>query len=73
MDRPEWIDTYPDELMAVATLTNSTGASGRGGATGPPVDAANPRPNNVYGHIIRWGYDVDFTGRLLVGLLRARR
>ena len=25
MDRPEWIDTYPDELMAVATLTNNTG------------------------------------------------
>jgi uncharacterized protein len=59
MDRPEWIDTYPDQLMAVATLTNN---SRRGTGTNPPVDAANPRPANVYGHIIRWGYDVDFTG-----------
>jgi secreted PhoX family phosphatase len=67
MDRPEWIDTYPDQLMAIATLTNN---SRRGtdttpplgdDPTRPPVDAANPRPNNVYGHIIRWGYDYDFT------------
>jgi secreted PhoX family phosphatase len=58
MDRPEWIDTYPDSLMAVATLTNN---SGRGTGTNPGVDAANPRPANVYGHIIRWGYDWDFT------------
>ena len=59
MDRPEWIDTYPNELMAVATLTNN---SGRGTGTNPGVDAANPRPANTYGHILRWGYDVDFTG-----------
>ena len=59
MDRPEWIDTYPDELMAVVTLTNN---SGRGSGTNPGVDAANPRANNVYGHILRWGYDIDFTG-----------
>jgi secreted PhoX family phosphatase len=59
MDRPEWIDTYPEELMAVATLTNN---DRRGVGTNPGVDAANPRVRNVYGHIIRWGYDVDFTG-----------
>jgi uncharacterized protein len=58
MDRPEWIDTYPDQLMAIATLTNN---SRRGTGTNPGVDAANPRPSNVYGHIIRWGYDWDFT------------
>jgi uncharacterized protein len=56
MDRPEWIDTYPDELMAVATLTNNSNR------TAAQIDAANPRPSNVYGHILRWGYDVDFTG-----------
>ena len=56
MDRPEWIDTYPDSLMAVATLTNNSSR------TAANVDAANPRPSNVYGHIIRWGYDHDFTG-----------
>jgi uncharacterized protein len=56
MDRPEWIDTFPDELMAVATLTNNSNR------TAANVDAANPRPNNVYGHILRWGYDIDFTG-----------
>lgn len=59
MDRPEWIDTYPDELMAVATLTNN---SRRGSSGNPGVDAANPRPSSVYGHIVRWGYDDDFTG-----------
>ena len=59
MDRPEWIDTYPDQLMAVATLTNN---SRRGVGTNPAVDAVNPRVNNVYGHILRWGYDIDFTG-----------
>ena len=56
MDRPEWIDTYPDELMAIATLTNNSNR------TAANVDASNPRPSNVYGHILRWGYDVDFTG-----------
>jgi uncharacterized protein len=56
MDRPEWIATYPDSLMAVATLTNNSSR------TAANVDAANPRPSNVYGHIIRWGYDHDFTG-----------
>jgi secreted PhoX family phosphatase len=58
MDRPEWIDTYPDQLMAIATLTNN---SRRGTGTNPAIDAPNPRANNVYGHIIRWGYDRDFT------------
>jgi secreted PhoX family phosphatase len=58
MDRPEWIDTFPDSLMAVATLTNN---DRRGVGTNPGVDAANPRVANVYGHIIRWGYDWDFT------------
>jgi secreted PhoX family phosphatase len=58
MDRPEWIDTFPDDLTAVATLTNNSqrGATGR-----PPADAPNPRPANVYGQIITWSYRRDWT------------
>ena len=71
MDRPEWIDTFPDSLTAIATLTNNTVAEPRGR---PTVDAANPRAPNTYGHIIRWRYRFDFTGTdLLLGHLRARR
>jgi secreted PhoX family phosphatase len=55
MDRPEWIDTFPDSLTAMATLTNN---SSRTLAT---VDAANPRAPNTYGHIIRWRYRFDFS------------
>jgi secreted PhoX family phosphatase len=58
MDRPEWIDTFPDHLTAVATLTNNTR---RGTGTNPTTDAPNPRANNVYGHIIRWYYAADWT------------
>lgn len=48
MDRPEWITVGPAKDLFV-TLTNN---SGRG--TNAPVDAANPRPENQHGHIIRW-------------------
>ncbi len=58
MDRPEWIDTFPETLTAIATLTNN---SRRGTGTNPPIDAANPRSPNTYGHIIRWYYANDFT------------
>jgi uncharacterized protein len=58
MDRPEWIDTFPKTLTAVATLTNN---SRRGTTSNPPVDAANPRSPNTYGHIIRWYYANDFS------------
>jgi uncharacterized protein len=58
MDRPEWIDTFPDSLTAIATLTNN---SGRGTGTNPPIDPANPRPANVYGQIIKWYYQNDWT------------
>src|SRR5687768_3724459 len=56
MDRPEWIDTFPDRLTAIATLTNNS----RRGTTFP-LDAANPRASNVYGHIIQWSYGKDWT------------
>ncbi|HTE18938.1 MAG TPA: PhoX family phosphatase, partial [Armatimonadota bacterium] len=58
MDRPEWIDTFPQSLTAIATLTNN---SRRGTGANPPTDAANPRSPNPYGHIIRWRYDRDWT------------
>ena len=51
MDRPEWIDVHPGRLEGYVTLTNN---SGRGTGANPPVDAANPRAGNVYGHILRW-------------------
>lgn len=66
MDRPEWIAAHPTTREVYMTLTNnnrrgSTPASSNNidgtttaGSARPPVDAANPRPDNRYGHIIRW-------------------
>ncbi len=65
MDRPEWVAVNPKNPGNVyVTLTNN---SRRGGTTSnsvdgttaagsarPPVDEANPRANNVWGHIVRW-------------------
>jgi len=66
MDRPEWIDTFPDSLTAIATLTNNSnrgvaGTNPRTGSPNPGVDASNPRARNTYGHLIRWAYANDWT------------
>ncbi len=59
MDRPEWIDTFPESLTVIGTLTNNTarGTTGNNPRTGLPnslIDATNPRTPNPYGHILKW-------------------
>jgi secreted PhoX family phosphatase len=51
MDRPEWIAMHPQSRDMYVTLTNN---SSRGVDKGPALDPPNPRPNNVFGHIMRW-------------------
>jgi hypothetical protein len=54
MDRPEWIAVHPRTREVYCTLTNN---ANRGTARVPGLNAANPRSNNVFGHIIRWRED----------------
>lgn len=56
MDRPEWGAVNPDNGEVYFTLTNNTART--------TADAANPRPANAYGHIIRWReLSKDYGGR----------
>lgn len=48
MDRPEWGAVDPRSGEVYFTLTNNTLR------TDGNTDAANPRPANLHGHIIRW-------------------
>ena len=48
MDRPEWGAAHPQTREVYMTLTNNTSR------TADNIDAANPRPVNRTGHIIRW-------------------
>lgn len=61
MDRPEWIAVHPATGEVYVTLTNN---SKRGTSEVPGLNAANPRAENVFGHIIRWrekGHDAAST------------
>ena len=51
MDRPEWIAVHPKTGEVYVTLTNN---SKRGTPEIPGLGAANPRAENVFGHIVRW-------------------
>ncbi|MSQ20076.1 MAG: PhoX family phosphatase [Betaproteobacteria bacterium] len=57
MDRPEWIAIHPQTGEIYCTLTHN---SARGAKDMPATDAANPRQDNVMGHIIRWKEAADF-------------
>lgn len=51
MDRPEWIAVHPKTGEVYVTLTNNVK---RGTSEVPGLNAANPRSENVFGHILRW-------------------
>jgi len=66
MDRPEWIAAHPVTREVYMTLTNNSRRGEKAASSNsidgttnaasarPSVDAANPRPDNDFGHIIRW-------------------
>lgn len=54
MDRPEWTTVHPETNEVFITLTNNTKRT--------EANAANPRVENKYGHIIKWKEDGDPTG-----------
>jgi hypothetical protein len=73
MDRPEWAAAHPTTGEVYLTLTNNNrrrstphatdpvanaaDGSTNAGSARPLPDAANPRIDNRYGHIIRWRED----------------
>ncbi len=63
MDRPEWLAIDERSRWVYCTLPNNTA---RGTAGHPGVDAANPRPKNEMGQIIRWQERGDFDGETFI-------
>lgn len=57
MDRPEWGAVDSSTGTVYFTLTNNTRR------TAEQTDAANPRPSNQWGHIIRWNEMGDPTAQ----------
>lgn len=51
MDRPEWVAVNPNKPEAYVSLTNN---KYRGEKSSQPINMANPRKHNKYGHILRW-------------------
>ena len=51
MDRPEWVAVNPFKTEAYVSLTNN---KYRGEKASQPLNMANPRKKNPYGHILRW-------------------
>ena len=51
MDRPEWVAVHPKTGEVYCALTNN---ANRGKESQPGADPANPRMENVFGHIVRW-------------------
>jgi uncharacterized protein len=51
MDRPEWVAVHPKTGEVYCALTNNTN---RGKGSAPAPGPANPRTENVFGHIVRW-------------------
>ena len=50
MDRPEWITTHPETGQIYVSMTNN---SSRGDEDKVGSDAANPRADNYFGHIMK--------------------
>jgi len=53
MDRPEWTAVHPKNGDVYLTLTNNNRRSVDADTAHGP-NAANPRANNINGHIVRW-------------------
>jgi secreted PhoX family phosphatase len=49
MDRPEWVAVHPLSREVYVTLTNNDARGEQ-----QPLDAANPRRENLHGQILRW-------------------